>query len=278
MDETLFERLKNLREVQKLSLEEISTKSRIRLHYLQAIEAGTIEQIPDVYDKLFFQTYLSFLKIDESEREELYKEFKSLRKVTKPHLTTTVRQIKLIKPDLKDLSRSRKLFFVLPLIIVVFIIIFMAINSTKVELGSGEEVPELEIRDIVKEVETLKDTLSDSVSDAGNIAFGQITPALKILIKANQKTWLRVISDRADTSEYLLNIDDRLNLEPDSLAEFLIGKANGLELFLNGSSLGSLGSEGEVITYMKIKRDGIQSKRIKRIVRETILNDTLSTD
>ena len=61
INESLFERLKKIRIQQNLDLSEISSKSRIQIKYLEAIESGNIEQIPNVYDKLFFQTYISFL-------------------------------------------------------------------------------------------------------------------------------------------------------------------------------------------------------------------------
>ena len=70
----IFDELKNIRTQKGISLETISKDSRIQLSYLQAIESGEFEKIPEVYDKLFFQTYLSYLNIDDPEK--YIKEFK----------------------------------------------------------------------------------------------------------------------------------------------------------------------------------------------------------
>ena len=57
-----FEELKRLRESKGLRLEDISRRYRIRLPFLEAIENGTFEELPEpVYTKTFIKTYAGLL-------------------------------------------------------------------------------------------------------------------------------------------------------------------------------------------------------------------------
>jgi len=71
-EKNVFEKLKDIRLQKEISLESISQKSRIQLKYMQALEEGSLLQIPEVYDKLFFRSYLKALEVDE---EDYFEEF-----------------------------------------------------------------------------------------------------------------------------------------------------------------------------------------------------------
>ena len=94
-NENIFEQLKNIRIKKNLDLAKISEKTKISLKYLEAIESGNIKDIPEVYDKLFFQTYLNSLNIKKS--EEYIEEFYKIRKEVRPQYTTTIQKIKSMK-------------------------------------------------------------------------------------------------------------------------------------------------------------------------------------
>lgn len=60
-----FEELKRLRESKGLRLEDISRRYRIRLSFLESIENGTFEELPEpVYTKTFIKTYAGLLGVD----------------------------------------------------------------------------------------------------------------------------------------------------------------------------------------------------------------------
>jgi hypothetical protein len=90
------------------------------------------------------------------------------------------------------------------------------------------------------------------------------TGDVNVSFKAIEKTWLRYVKDRSDTMELLLRVDDNVAVEADSLLEFLIGKADGLDFTINGENAGVLGDSGEIIINLAITKDGIINKRIKR--------------
>jgi cytoskeleton protein RodZ len=65
MSENIGQQLRQARERRELSLEQVSSATHIRLHYLQAIEAGKLEEIPSaVQARGFVRSYASYLGID----------------------------------------------------------------------------------------------------------------------------------------------------------------------------------------------------------------------
>ena len=64
---SFFENLKAIRQEKGITLEYIAEKYRVQLKYLQALEAGDLLAIPEVYDKLFFRSYLKALSLHEDD-------------------------------------------------------------------------------------------------------------------------------------------------------------------------------------------------------------------
>lgn len=270
--QSLFERLKQIRIQKNLDLKTISKKSRIHLKYLKAIESGEIDQIPEVYDKLFFQTYVSFLDLEDT--EQFFAEFRSIRKQSRPGYSTTINNIKTIASDPEKSSRLNKMYIILPIIILVLIISIMAINSITVKDNDSEPVKELAVREIVNKIELKSKAKKDSIIQQSQLNKKNVS----VNIKAIDRTWLRFIKDHADTNEYLLTPGNRLDIQADSLVEFLVGNANGLRFKINSNNVGVLGKPGEVITYLKVTPKGIIDKRIKKVAGRAKKSDPLNVN
>ncbi len=75
--EELGNYLKNLREKQGLSLEEMASDTKISIHNLAALEENRWEEIPSkVYQKLFLKAYLEQLGVEPNEISQKLKEIK----------------------------------------------------------------------------------------------------------------------------------------------------------------------------------------------------------
>lgn len=65
--------LRQAREQRGLSLDEVSTKTRVQRRYLQALEEGTVDKLPEpVYARGFLKRYADFLGLDSSGMAERY--------------------------------------------------------------------------------------------------------------------------------------------------------------------------------------------------------------
>jgi cytoskeletal protein RodZ len=273
-NENIFEQLKNIRIKKNLDLAKISEKTKISLKYLEAIESGNIKDIPEVYDKLFFQTYLNSLNIKKT--EEYIEEFYKIRKEVRPQYTTTIQKIKSMKSDSRRFSKLKQLYLIVPILIVVVLIIFFAIISKSVNKNIVEDIPELSVRDVAKELEKKNIDPIDSAAvqqkkskliNSNNVTVDIITKEL---------TWLRLVKDKTDTSEYLLNPGNRISEKADSTINLLVGNAGGVSFKVNGKDIGILGHSSEIITNFKITSKGIESKQIKAISKEQMVDSLIN--
>ena len=275
--QNVFEKVRLIRESHLLDLKDIAKKSRIQLQYLEAIESGNLSVIPDVYDKLFFQTYLGFLPLTEDEKKEILKEFQIERQRIKPEKATTIRNLKAVELDQSDIKRYKNLFIALPILLVIVIIGFLAFNSESNKVKPEAPVEEISIYEVVNEVAKKDSLIADSTKKATHKNLKTAKGTVDVELNAAERTWLRVVADHADTSEYLLKKEEKLTLNADSTLEFLVGKANGISFTVNGEKIGILGKPGQVISYLKATEKGIVNKRIKTIQKKETSSDTLST-
>jgi cytoskeletal protein RodZ len=271
LNETLFEKLKAIRIKKNIELEKIAQKTRINIKYLEAIESGNIKNIPEVYDKLFFQTYLSSLNVKNP--DEYLDAYYKIRKEARPQYTTTIQKINSIKTDTKRFTKLKQIYLIIPILIVVVLIVFFAMNSRTVIENDMEEVPELSVREIANEIEQKME--NDSAAQKAKQGKIEKNKMVDVKISTKELTWMRLVKDRMDTSEYLLKPGNNLTVNADSTLVFLIGNAGGVSFNINGKEAGAPGNSSEIVSYMKITSKGIVEKRLKKATRKEAIADTL---
>lgn len=254
-DKSLFEELKAIRIKNKVKLEDIAKSSRIQLEYLQALEEGNLIKIPEVYDKLFFRSYLKSLRVD---IEHYYNKFIEYRKEIRIDKTTTLINFNKHSESERKIIDYRNLYVILPLLIVILVIWLLIRNTEILDTKPNESVQEIDIKSIVEEMQSQEKSQTDK--EAGK----EVHTILNLDINGLERTWFRVIIDKNDTSEYLLNKGEHTILSADRFFEFLIGRADGLKLNLNGRDLSRLGPDSMVVSYMLVDSSGIVIKRLKR--------------
>jgi len=73
--------LRQARERRDLSLDEVATKTRVQRRYLQALEEGTVDKLPEpVYARGFLKKYADFLGLDSAGIAERYFPMAEIRK------------------------------------------------------------------------------------------------------------------------------------------------------------------------------------------------------
>ena len=257
-DKNIFEKLKEIRIQKGISLESIAEKSRIQLKYLESIEKGDILQIPAVYDKLFFRSYLDALGV---EQELYFADFIEIRKSLRLDKTTTLIQVAKSKdPSKERFPTNRIMFVLLPFILVVAVLAFLFINTEMIVTSNEGKVQEIDIKNVVQRMEAQEQAKQDSVK-----SLVDQDSTLYLNIRALKRTWLRVVKDKTDTTEFLLRVGQDVTMSADSLFEFLIGRADGLRFTLNNKLLDPIGVDSTVVRYMRVDSSGIASKILTSI-------------
>ena len=264
----LFERLKTIRVEKGIRIESISEKSRIQLKYLQAMENGDLLSIPEVYDKLFFRSYLRFLSVDNE--EAYFEEFLVFRNKIRLDKTTTMINISEPPKDaVKKIFSHRNLFVILPVLLILGLLAILLMNTEMIGNFSAGKVQEIDIKNVVQRIEATEQAKLDSINRLNAAKLDSADTAkmdsskLSLRITAKIKTWFRMITDKSDTSEYLLNPGQKVSASAHHTFEFLIGRADGLNFDLNGRVLGTAGKDSTVVRYMRIDSSGVAVKILK---------------
>lgn len=75
--ESIGERLRTLRKEKKLTLEDVSTRTRIAKRYLEALEEDRYQMLPDeTYITSFLRSYATYLGMDVTEAIRIYRQEK----------------------------------------------------------------------------------------------------------------------------------------------------------------------------------------------------------
>jgi hypothetical protein len=80
---------------------------------------------------------------------------------------------------------------------------------------------------------------------------------LDLLLRATEKTWLRIQADSSESWETTMKTGDEIRLKAVERVTLFIGNAGGILFELNGKRFGPLGTQGQVISNYVITRDNL---------------------
>ena len=162
---TLFQKLQEIRLKKGIRLEAVSESSRIQLKYLQSLEDGDLLSIPEVYDKLFFRSYLKALAIEDE--ESYFEEFLEIRSKIRLDKTTTTIEISEQSKDVRrKIFSHRNLFVVLPVVLIIVVLAVLLMNTEMIGTSSEGKVQEIDIKNVVQRIEAKEQAKMDSIKSA----------------------------------------------------------------------------------------------------------------
>ena len=80
-----------------------------------------------------------------------------------------------------------------------------------------------------------------------------------LVIEARELTWIRIAEDRNPSSQILLKPGDKVERAASDYFQLDIGNAGGINLSFQGKSLGSIGTQGQVV-HMRLPEKGSEKK------------------
>jgi cytoskeletal protein RodZ len=277
--ETLGDYLKNKREAQNITLEEVAQATRIRRTILEAIENNDYDLIPPkVFTQGFIKSYASYLGLDENDVIKRYHEIMESREIKKEPDEPIQQQ-----PPQPLLTPGRLL-----------ILGILCIVALTVWLLRGNPQPEDDI--VLQSTLQTSSTSSSSVNappptteeaiveeDVAHTAPTREEPAvpeeqpavpeeeplpeggkeeepveqaetgeaaaepMALRVVATEQVWMRIQLDQGEPYEVILKSEESLTLKAREKFIIRIGNAGGVELFFNEEPLGNPGNPGEVI-------------------------------
>lgn len=256
--ESLGSYLRQMREEKDLTLEEVSTKTRISVQYLLWLENDQFEKFPSpVYARSFLKTYARYLKVDP---EVILEEFDS------KHLPSLSKSI----PSSSQYSfRKRKRETAIGAI-ALMAIIFVTWYSLR-------ERRESTAPQVISSPSSLGKVASSSLSPPPSVTSeSRVAPpslalspkqkprekkasieSLNLVAIARENTWVKVVADGKKIFEGIVKKGKRVEWKAKDKFTLRIGRADGLDLYFKGKKLPPMSSPGGIIRKLELTEKGI---------------------
>lgn len=276
--------LKSLREKKAISLNEIYDKTRIDVKYLNEIENGNFDVLPEVYIRAFLKKYAEMIELDSDETLSEYEIAKGENSEAVPppiakkieldiekdeEVPKTFEYVDQEIPEARDITKDgKKKNIFMPAIFVLVSLTAVILYFILFNDSSEEIIIEKPINKIISERTQEDDVVKLEVTEDASERVVATTKSqvkkdsLNLRINATDTSWMRIMIDNKFNDEFTLNPSLTKSLKAKSNFSILIGNAGGVELILNGKKLPKVGKKGE-IKNIKIDLDGIHYMKNK---------------
>ncbi len=279
--------LRQQRENSGLTLQQMATKTRIDLKFLEAIDQGNFSFLPDLYVKAFVKQYAKTIGLDENitlkkfEAAREGKEFDpnppapveelkptDVPKVEAPKTETPKPIIKSTSPlksyvdeqkqksgeDEKKANSQLMIFGLggIGLIIIAALLYFFIFNKSDkiiVEETPIDEVIEQSNQRYVEE-EPAEQVTSDSTMVPAS------SDSLYLTFNAKETSWVFVVLDNNRTQEFTLSPNSKFSVAASREFKATVGNSGGVTLQMNNQPVDFTGRVGSV-RHFKLDKTGI---------------------
>jgi len=266
-----YKELKELRETRKISLEEISERTKINVQYLIAIEEGNFNEMEIPYLRLFLRAYAEEIGGDSRRALEQLDSFMGTNRATLIMAKIVEEEIdEEYEPENKTLKllSGKKLRqdyiigFIFSIILIFTIMIFQKIFNKESKAIVTQNGPILK-----KKIESIssQDLLKDYMMDSSSEELLSVSPPFFVKLKTLQQTAYTFINDTLSPTSDILNANQELDLETFvSASEIIFTSTRGLSLFINANEIKQVsGHEFPIRLIIRPKPSSISIQRYK---------------
>ena len=271
---TLGSLLRTSREDRHIDLDAVVKETKVRRHYLEALENEEWEKLPSqVFVRGFVRSYAEFLGLDKEMVLDHY-ERAVPRERYQPHVLQSI--------STQSTMWRRIIIISLLVIALIGVIIYLRGNKISIigkafqyletqsvteehEVRSEREDGKIPDEEVTVEVVTgearIEGDQIETISPGSEEEFVQDSaaalkeagdekqPPPRFVLTASviARTWLSISVDNGSVKEYLFQPGETFRWTAEQGFDILVGNAGGIEFSLNGSPIGDLGPEGKVV-------------------------------
>lgn len=255
------EELRKEREAKNITLADIAHQTRINIKYLQAIDQGAFDVLPQTYVRAFIKAYAEVIGMDASKILTLYdihsspehrQENASVRDEAKLNYRTESTDNQLKK------EKQNRSAIVLTGLAVAALLIALFLYNYFTEVVPANNIKETSFQDVVKEQESAKPApvTVDSVDSVSVVKNTVPKPdSLVLRIVASDSVWITIIRDSLPVrSGYMLKGRYRTYIAKKEFS-ISISDAGAVRLLLNGKELQPLAGKGKRVRNARISAE-----------------------
>jgi cytoskeleton protein RodZ len=251
--EQFGEELAQARLAKGISLLDISAETRINLKFLEAIERGQFQILPQTYVRAFLREYALSLSLDPNDILLHYNSIQQEGRSRKSDEIVTQNispQPKISAGDIKNqLLKLSPLQWNLALgifLIVIVVLVIILANMEK-ESGSIKPVVEIPFDRVIRESEAASIPLASAAVDSVPVFKPLQKDSLRLEITTLDSVWISLLIDDTQGAEYLFGPHRKRIWVAKDRFVVTMGNAGGATFRLNGKDIGSLGKRGAVV-------------------------------
>jgi len=251
--ETLGEFLKRERELKKISLRELSKNTRVKEHFLKAIEEDRYELLPSpVYIKGFISAYARSIGFDPHEILLRYERFLKGGEAVLSEVKSGRKPLRKSVAPRKTLWNRKQIWVVSGVLAISFLISYFLHPYL-----SGPPLEQPPSKPEVRETPLPTSTPTPQIAEISPAVGGK--PFL-VEIKAIEETWVQIQVNGQSQTETLFKPGEGSSYQANDRVELVIGNAGGLDLVFNGRMMERFGKSGEVVILV-FTPQGVERKR-----------------
>jgi cytoskeleton protein RodZ len=251
--EQFGEELKKARLEKELSLTDISAETRISVNFLDAIEHGQFQILPQTYVRAILREYALMTGLDPNNVMQRYESSREESSSQKPEVAAHQQfssHEKMLENDskkrpftLSPLQRNIAFgFFIIAAVVLVAILANMKRSSS-----SGISVEEIPFDRVVRESEAASISQPAPAADSVPIANTTQPDSLRLEITTRDSVWINILIDGKISETYLFGAKRKRLWAAKERFVVTMGNAGSATFQLNGKDIGSLGKRGAVV-------------------------------
>jgi cytoskeletal protein RodZ len=243
--------LRQARESRGLSLDEVSSRTRVQRRYLQALEEGTVDKLPEpVYARGFLKRYADFLGLDSAGIAERYFPMADIRKQgsSGPLLMPT--------PP----KQTNWLGYTVGVVVAVLgLSAFFALKTSNspsapsIPAVTAQTPAKLKSSPVPKGTKTALTPSQAAKQTQPILTPPSVTPVptqaqpVQVAVNVAADTWVRVSADGRTVFQGVLPKGAQRNWSAKQFVKFRTGNAGGILVSHNQKAIGPLGAPGKVV-------------------------------
>jgi len=254
--------LTNKRKSLNLSIDDVANRTSVRKHYIEAIEAGEINELPAVYGLSFIKKYAKLVDVDIN---ELLPELeKQLGTITKTYRTEQISygNIKSTQNFNYQNLLDKDFYFAFfqntnVNMLATYAAIFLVVIALLIWLfSSSPSQPELEISqsDLITTTDT---TVLEAKESKGLLDYFSKQDSLVLDVVALEDCWVKISIDGKTNDEVLMKPEMRRRWAAKEYFIITQGNVGALQISRNGKLLEPFGARGSVSKDVKITADKV---------------------
>jgi cytoskeleton protein RodZ len=251
--EQFGEELKQVRLEKELSLTDISAETRISLKFLDAIEHGQFQILPQTYVRAFLREYALMTSLDPNDVMQRYESARQESSSRKSY-DAAPQRISLQEKTV-EINSKKKQFPFSPLqrniafgFFIAAAVILVALLSTMNRSASpGNSVEEVPFDRVVRESEAASIPQPAAATDSAPVVNAAYPDSLRLEITTQDSVWINILIDGKIGETYLFGAKRKRMWAAKERFVVTMGNAGGATFQLNGKDIGPLGRRGAVI-------------------------------